>query len=129
MRKATISILVFTFLSILLRPYSPHLEYAHNKEYIANNLCQNKAKPELKCEGKCHLSKQLKAQSERQEDQSTPLPPQITEVKQPFFTHQMPHLPQLTQHLIQLESTDFVPPLHTQISVTPTVPPPQHTKV
>ena len=30
-----------------------------NKEYIIKKYCVNKAKPKLKCNGKCHLSKKL----------------------------------------------------------------------
>jgi hypothetical protein len=31
-----------------------------NKRYIAANLCENRAKPQLNCCGKCYLGKQLK---------------------------------------------------------------------
>jgi len=30
-----------------------------NKDYIIKKYCVNKAKPKLKCNGKCHLSKKL----------------------------------------------------------------------
>lgn len=30
-----------------------------NKEYIAENLCENKDEPESCCEGSCHLTKEL----------------------------------------------------------------------
>jgi hypothetical protein len=40
------------------------LEYEWNKEYIAANLCENKAKPKLLCAGKCQLAKKM-AQEER----------------------------------------------------------------
>lgn len=43
----------------LLRPVTPFIEYALNKEYIAKNLCINRNKPKSCCEGKCHLKKQL----------------------------------------------------------------------
>ncbi len=33
--------------------------YLVNKDFIAQNYCENKARPELHCEGKCHLKKQL----------------------------------------------------------------------
>jgi len=33
--------------------------YAVNIEYVAEELCENKEKPELECNGKCYLSKQL----------------------------------------------------------------------
>ncbi len=35
------------------------LLYEFNKDYITQELCENKDKPKLKCEGKCHLAKQL----------------------------------------------------------------------
>ncbi len=33
--------------------------YELNKEYVANKLCENRNKPQLKCNGKCYLKKQL----------------------------------------------------------------------
>lgn len=41
------------------RPYVPRMAYEINKEYIANNLCENRNKPEMHCNGKCHLRKQI----------------------------------------------------------------------
>lgn len=40
-----------------------------NQDYIAQVLCINRDKPQLKCNGKCHLRKQLKAveQAERKQ--------------------------------------------------------------
>lgn len=34
--------------------------YQANKGYIAQNLCENRNKPEKKCCGKCYLRKQMK---------------------------------------------------------------------
>jgi hypothetical protein len=34
-------------------------EYVINKEYIAQNICENRDKPKMNCKGKCHLKKQL----------------------------------------------------------------------
>ena len=34
-----------------------------NLDYIIENFCINKEKPELKCNGKCHLAKQLQVVS------------------------------------------------------------------
>ena len=38
--------------------------YYLNREYIAEFLCINKQKPELKCNGKCYLKKQLSQNDE-----------------------------------------------------------------
>jgi len=35
------------------------LHYGLNKDYIIEQFCVNKAKPEIKCNGKCHLNKTL----------------------------------------------------------------------
>jgi hypothetical protein len=41
------------------------LEYNLNKDFIAKNLCINKAKPKLHCNGKCQMMKKL-AEEEKQ---------------------------------------------------------------
>lgn len=63
--------LLFLSLSILLRPALPLLEYGLNYDYIAEVLCINKAKPELHCDGKCYLKKQLAAASETEKPASS----------------------------------------------------------
>ncbi|NHM04539.1 hypothetical protein [Flavobacterium celericrescens] len=44
---------------MLVKPVIPVLEYIVNYDYISKELCINKDKPALKCNGKCHLMKQL----------------------------------------------------------------------
>ncbi|AZB24466.1 MULTISPECIES: hypothetical protein [Chryseobacterium] len=44
---------------MVFRPLIPLAEYAVNYNYIVNTLCVNKSKPELHCNGKCYLSKEL----------------------------------------------------------------------
>jgi hypothetical protein len=41
------------------KPIFPVMDYAINYDYISKVLCINKDKPELKCNGKCHLMKEL----------------------------------------------------------------------
>ena len=48
----------------MLRPIAPLIEYVINYDYISKVLCINKDKPELRCNGKCHLMKKLKQQEE-----------------------------------------------------------------
>ena len=43
------------------------VDYEINRDYISKNLCENKAKPMMHCNGKCHLHKQL-AQQEKKEN-------------------------------------------------------------
>jgi hypothetical protein len=42
-----------------------------NRSYIAQNLCVNKSRPELKCFGKCYLCKKLN-EAEKSQDQESP---------------------------------------------------------
>lgn len=53
------TVTIFFSLFLLFKPLLPLLEYAAFYDYIKNELCVNKDKPELKCNGKCHLAKQL----------------------------------------------------------------------
>ncbi len=48
----------------MLRPIQPYVEYFLNQDYIAEFLCINKEKPELECNGKCHLVKAIEKQQE-----------------------------------------------------------------
>jgi hypothetical protein len=40
-------------------------DYLLNYTYISKVLCINRDKPQMHCNGKCHLAKELKAQEER----------------------------------------------------------------
>ncbi|WP_170227866.1 hypothetical protein [Aequorivita lipolytica] len=44
---------------MLTKPMWPVVEYVVNYDYIVNVLCENKDKPEMQCNGKCHLTKEL----------------------------------------------------------------------
>jgi hypothetical protein len=35
-----------------------------NKDYIASTLCENRSRPKLNCNGKCHLAKKMKHENE-----------------------------------------------------------------
>jgi hypothetical protein len=37
-----------------------------NRDYIAKQLCENKAKPKLHCNGKCYLKKQLQKEDKKE---------------------------------------------------------------
>lgn len=52
-------LVVILGLLMLVRPVVPVLEYAINYDYISKVLCVNKQAPEKKCNGKCHLKKNL----------------------------------------------------------------------
>ena len=41
--------------------------YRINRDYIAENLCVNRDKPMLNCNGQCYLAKKLKAAEEKEQ--------------------------------------------------------------
>jgi hypothetical protein len=57
-------------LLMLVKPVMPVLDYVINYDYIAKELCENKAKPEMHCNGKCHLMKELAKAAENEKPAS-----------------------------------------------------------
>lgn len=56
-------VLAFTVLLSSMARTVVVADYLLNKEYIAKVLCVNRDKPQMKCNGKCHLNKQLEKQA------------------------------------------------------------------
>lgn len=56
---------------MFLKPILPVIDYAVNYEYISTVLCENKAKPQMHCNGKCHLMKELAKASETEKSTSS----------------------------------------------------------
>jgi len=50
------------------RPLWPLGMYIFNYDYIANVLCENKDIPEMKCNGKCYLSKMIARDREQNKE-------------------------------------------------------------
>ena len=46
-----------------MKPIWPIAEYVINYDYIVTNLCDNREKPQLQCDGKCYLSKMIAKES------------------------------------------------------------------
>jgi poly(3-hydroxyalkanoate) synthetase len=46
-----------------------HFNFWINQEFIAENLCENREKPQLECNGMCHLKKELDKDDERKQQQ------------------------------------------------------------
>jgi hypothetical protein len=63
--KKIIAYFLFALLSIkmLLVPFV-YLDFELRKEFIIKNLCENRFKPQLHCDGKCYLAKQLQKVAE-----------------------------------------------------------------
>lgn len=63
------------YLLAMVRPIMPIIEYYANYDYIATELCENKDKPYLECNGKCYLKKQLKEVNHTDHDHKSTVPP------------------------------------------------------
>lgn len=50
---------VIIIIVLFLKPVFPVIDYMVNYDYISTVLCINKDKPELHCNGKCQLMKEL----------------------------------------------------------------------
>ena len=55
----------------MYRPVAPLFQYIADKDYIAEFLCINQERPELKCEGKCYLMQMFQEQ-EKERHQNLP---------------------------------------------------------
>ncbi|RYF64966.1 MAG: hypothetical protein EOO39_25710 [Cytophagaceae bacterium] len=87
-------IIYFLLIATLLPTVSQWgtIAYYHvNKAYIARVLCENRDKPQLHCDGQCYLAKQLKAQQDRQDKETTERV-QNTPVLQLFYQANLPFL-------------------------------------
>ncbi len=60
MKYVIIILTIFTLIGKDIYQFSWDVYYVVHKTEIAQNQCENKAKPALKCNGKCYLMKQLK---------------------------------------------------------------------
>jgi hypothetical protein len=78
-------LIVIVALVMLLKPILPVADYIINYDYISKVLCENKAKPELKCNGKCQLMKELAKASEQEKPISPHKKIQILETEVLFF--------------------------------------------
>lgn len=66
MKKTIFIVVIF----ILIKPILPVVDYIINYDYISTQLCENIAKPELKCNGKCHLKKELAKEAKKDNPKS-----------------------------------------------------------
>jgi hypothetical protein len=65
-KQITAVFFIVLYVVALARPAAPLLEYLINYDYISEELCENKTKPQMECNGKCYLAKQFEAESKKQ---------------------------------------------------------------
>jgi len=80
MIKISSILLTITFFFILMKPAVPFIEYVLRYDFIIENLCINREKPEIKCNGKCHLNKQLQKEAEKSQSDKIPFRPKKNQI-------------------------------------------------
>lgn len=71
LKKITGSIILFSIAFKMLMVPIFFANYELRKTYIIKNFCINKNRPEMNCDGKCYLAKQLKKAEQGNEKQAT----------------------------------------------------------
>jgi hypothetical protein len=73
-------ILINTFSLALVK-----IHYELNKDFIIENYCINTDKPELNCDGQCHLEKLIEIVSSDDKDSNVPEPHNLNLISIEFF--------------------------------------------
>ena len=84
--------LIFTHLFLnlyilaLIQPALPFIEYFINYDYISTELCENRDKPILSCNGKCYLEDQVNESNNLLEHhEQVPMLPKVDLSAYPLF--------------------------------------------
>ena len=66
----SVTLLLALVVKLLMAP-AIFLDYQLRKDFIVRNYCINKNRPEMNCDGKCYLARQIKKAQENDEKQAT----------------------------------------------------------
>lgn len=83
-----------------------------NQQYIASTLCENKARPEMQCNGKCYLSKKLKQAEEKEKKQDQEAQKKGFQENFIIEAITLKALPPIIFKKRQIKETDFELPNH-----------------
>jgi hypothetical protein len=98
MKKTWAGIGIFLLISLMLckdiYSFTYQIYFFKNQQAIADKFCENKARPQLKCNGKCHLAKQLKKieQEEMNALKKKQLPPLKIKASEVFYCSFFPEI-------------------------------------
>jgi hypothetical protein len=91
--KRIVALLLFLAMQVpLMNQWGAVAYYRINRDYIAENLCVNRDKPMLNCNGQCYLAKKLQAAEEKEQKSNAERLEKMPEVVlsfqaiQPVFT-------------------------------------------
>lgn len=104
LRRLISAFVLLIFLAQTFDQSITELNFLANRVYISKELCINRDKPQLHCNGKCALSKQL-AKQEKQSEQTNNSKKEKFEVQ--FFS--LPEEINLTAHSFEINISYFEP--------------------
>lgn len=64
-------LLLITVISSNFSRFYVYAGFELNKAYIAKELCENRSRPAMHCNGKCYLMKKLRAAEEKEKEQES----------------------------------------------------------
>lgn len=103
----------------------PVLDYMANYDYIVNTLCENKDKPEMECNGKCHLSKEL-AKEAGADDKNPQNKTSKTEIPQIIISENIPEYVFVSEtDITSFEKIGYMPNLNSTLFISEILHPPQ----
>jgi hypothetical protein len=105
--------------------YYPIVDYLINKDYIAEHYCVNKDKPEMECDGKCYLIKQLHQASEDHE-KPTSVVSLKEEITHRLFVHEYRQWAQPRLAENSIGDIIYTFPLHADPYIEAPTPPPKY---
>jgi len=86
LKKKLSILLILLYSTVLFIPMNPVIHYLLHKKYYSEVLCENKDKPGMHCNGKCHLKKELKEKENNQNNPNSPVPiPNTSKEKYPVL--------------------------------------------
>jgi len=85
-KRAPIYLLVLFLFMINLNDLITFSAFKLNQDFIAKVFCINREKPQLKCNGKCHLKKELKKNNSSEKSEPANSPMEKQEQKINFFS-------------------------------------------
>jgi hypothetical protein len=106
--KARLSAFFFLSLMLVKVCIMPliYLDFELRRDYIVKNLCVNRDRPQLNCDGKCYLAKRIAAAQEKEQQ----------EAEQSFIFKLCETLAEPVSLFGSARVTDFVPPASEKVS-------------
>lgn len=88
MRLAALVLMVLLLSNVVLRPLVTITSFVIHQDEIAEELCENRMQPELLCNGKCYLKKELAKQFDDSNQEDEPAQTPLEELKFTLYFHE-----------------------------------------